>query len=189
MSTGARTDSTSMTTIIIPPPGEFNMNASSLADEWKFWQMQFMNFLEVNKITKDDIRLKIFFNVVGQPIAKFIAELPDVDNIKTIQDADEAVTERFKQEVNKHSERLKFRAVMREPRESLMEFATRLNGLSRDCDFDNYSRDDAHLEVILKVAPAKIHCFVVIESLHFLCICFAKLCKMPFYSAVLAFEF
>ena len=41
---------------------------------------------------------------------------------------------------------------MREPRESLMEFATRLNGLSRDCDFDNYSRDDAHLEVILKVA-------------------------------------
>ena len=40
--------------------------------------------------------------------------------------------------------------------ESLLDYESRLNSFSKSCEFQNYDRDSAHLEMVLIAAPQKI---------------------------------
>ena len=55
-----------------------------------------------------------------------------------------------------HAERLNFRSIGLNPGESLLDYESRLNSFSKFCEFQNYDRDSAHLEMVLIAAPQKI---------------------------------
>ena len=55
-----------------------------------------------------------------------------------------------------HAERLNFRSIGIYPGESLLDYESRLNSFSKSCEFQNYDRDSAHLEMVLIAAQQKI---------------------------------
>ena len=55
-----------------------------------------------------------------------------------------------------HAERFNFRSIGINPGESLLDYESRLNSFSKSCEFQNYDRDSAHLEMVLIAAPQKI---------------------------------
>ena len=55
-----------------------------------------------------------------------------------------------------HAERLNFRSTGINPGESLLDYESRLNSFNKSCEFQNYDRDSAHLEMVLIAAPQKI---------------------------------
>ena len=55
-----------------------------------------------------------------------------------------------------HAERLNFRSIGINPGEMLLDYESRLNSFSKSCEFQNYDRDSAHLEMVLIAAPQKI---------------------------------
>ena len=68
----------------------------------------------------------------------------------------DTVENRYKKAVNVHAERLNFRSIGINPGESLLDYESRLNSFSKSCEFQNYDRDSAHLEMVLIAAPQKI---------------------------------
>ena len=145
-----------MSSYVASPPNPFNTEASNLAEEWTYWSRSFNDFCDINQITDNDLMLKLFRSSVGRQIVEFIDNQPDSDALNTIQLVFTRVAERFQKGINRHSERLKFRSTSLGQGESLLEYLNRLNKYSRNCDFNNYSRDDAHLEMLLLVSPQKI---------------------------------
>ena len=67
----------------------------------------------------------------------------------------DTVENRYKKVVNVHAERLNFRSIGIIPGESLLDYESRLNSFSKSCEFQNYDRDSAHLEMVLIAAPQK----------------------------------
>ena len=121
-----------------------------------FWSRSFNNVCDINHFTDDDLMLKLFWSPVGRPIVEFIDNQPDSDALNTILLVFTRVAERFQKGINRQSEKLKFRSTSLGQGESLLEYLNRFNKYSKHCDFNNYSRDDAHLEMLLLVAPQKI---------------------------------
>ena len=61
----------------------------------------------------------------------------------------DTVENRYKKVVNVHAERLNFRSIGINPGESLLDYESRLNSFSKSCEFQNFDRDSAHLEMVL----------------------------------------
>ena len=121
-----------MATFIAPLPSAFNHEAS----EFRYWRQCFNDFCEINKITDAQTLIKLFRSCVGRHIVTYLEDLLDT------------VENRYKKAVNVHAERLNFRSIGINPGESLLDYESRLNSFSKSCEFQNYDRDSAHLEML-----------------------------------------
>ena len=61
-------------------------------------------------------------------------------------------------------ERYNFRRTNILPTESIIDFNARLNTVSKNCNFNNYSRNDAHLDQIIATAPSKLREKLLMEK-------------------------
>ena len=93
---------------------------------------------------------------MGRPIVTYPEDLPNYDQLTTVKQLLDTVENRYKKVVYVHAERLNFRSIGINPGESLLDYESRLNSFSKSCEFQNYDRDSAHLEMVLISAPQKI---------------------------------
>ena len=108
------------------------------------------------KITDAQTLIKLFRSCVGRHIVTYLKDLPNYSQLTTIKQLLDTVENRYKKAVNVHGERLNFRSIGINPGESLLDYESRLNSFSKSCEFQNYDRDSAHLEMVLIAAPQKI---------------------------------
>ena len=145
-----------MATFIAPLPSAFNHEAKDLASEFRYWRQCFNDFCEINKITDAQTLIKLFRSCVGRHIVTYLEDLPNYGQLTTVKQLLDTVENRYKKAVNVHAERLNFRSIGINPGESLLDYESRLNSFSKSCEFQNYDRDSAHLEMVLIAAPQKI---------------------------------
>ena len=93
---------------------------------------------------------------MGRPTVTYLKDLPNYDQLTTVKQLLDTVENRFQKVVNVHAERLNFRSIGINPGESLLDYASRLNSFSKSCEFQNYDRNSAHLEMVLIAALQKI---------------------------------
>lgn len=74
------------------------------------------------------------------------------------------VQARYTKTPNVLCERFNFRKVKISSDESMREFNARLNAYSKNCDFDNYTRDLAHLDQIIMNAYPKLREKLLMEK-------------------------
>ena len=145
-----------MATFIAPLPSAFNHEAKDLASEFSYWRQCFNDFCEINKITDAQTLIKLFRSCVGRHIVTYLEDLPNYGQLTTVKQLLDTVENRYKKAVNVHAEKLNFRSIGINPGESLLDYESRLNSFSKSCEFQNYDRDSAHLEMVLIAAPQKI---------------------------------
>ena len=145
-----------MATFIAPLPSAFNHEAKDLASEFRYWRQCFNDFCAINKITDAQTLIKLFRSCVGRHIVTYLEDLPNYGQLTTVKQLLDTVENRYKKAVNVHAERLNFRSIGINPGESLLDYESRLNSFSKSCEFQNYDRDSAHLEMVLIAAPQKI---------------------------------
>ena len=145
-----------MPTFIAPLPSAFNHEAKDLASEFRYWRQCFNDFCEINKITDAQTLIKLFRSSVGRHIVTYLEDLPNYGQLTTVKQLLDTVENRYKKAVNVHAERLNFLYIGINPGESLLDYESRLNSFSKSCEFENYDRDSAHLEMVLIAAPQKI---------------------------------
>ena len=145
-----------MATFIAPLPSAFNHEATDLASEFRYWRQCFNDFCEINKLTDAQTLIKLFRSCVGRHIVTYLEDLPNYGQLTTVKQLFDTVENRYKKAVNVHAERLNFRSIGINPGESLLDYESRLNSFSISCEFQNYDRDSAHLEMVLIAAPQKI---------------------------------
>ena len=145
-----------MATFIAPLPSAFNHKAKDLASEFRYWRQCFTDICEINKITDTQTSIKLFRSCVGRPIVAYLEDLPNCDQLTTVKQLLDTVENRYKKVVDVHAERLNFRSIGINPGESLLDYENRLNSFSEFCEFQNYDRDSAHLEMLLIASPQKI---------------------------------
>ena len=88
--------------------------------------------------------------------AGLITDLPNNGQLTTVKQLLlDTVENRYKKAVKVHAERLNFRSIGINPGESLLDYESRLNSFSKSCEFQNYDRDSAHLEMVIIAAPKR----------------------------------
>ena len=112
--------------------------------------------MKSNKITDAQTLIKLFHSCVGRPTVTYLEGLPNYDHLTTVKQLLDTVENRYKKVVNVHAERLNFRSIGINPSEILLDYESRLNSFSKSCEFQNYDRDSAHLEMVLIAEPQKI---------------------------------
>ena len=145
-----------MATFIAPLPSAFNHEAKDLASEFRYLRQCFTDFCEINRINDEQTRIKLFRSCVGRPTVTYLEDLPNyyqLTTVKILLDTDE---NRYKKLVIVHAERLNFRSIGINTGERLVDYESRLNSFSKSCEFQNYDRDSAHLEMVLIAAPQNI---------------------------------
>ena len=110
----------------------------------------FQRLCEINKVTAAQTLIKLFRSCT------YLEDLPNYGQLTTVKQLLDTVENRYKKAVNVHAERLNFRSIGINPGESLLDYESRLNSFSKSCEFQNYDRDSAHLEMVLIAAPQKI---------------------------------
>ena len=145
-----------MATFIAPLPSAFNHEAKDLASEFRYWRQCFTDFCEINRITDEQTLIKLFRSCVSRPTVTYLEDLLNYDQLTTVKNLLDTVENRYKKVVNVHAKRLNFRSIGINPGESLLDYKSRLNSSSKSCEFQNYDRDSAHLEMVLIAAPQKI---------------------------------
>ena len=145
-----------MATFIAPLPSSFNHEAKDLASEFIYSRQCFTNFCEINKITDAQTLIKLFRSSVGKPTVTYLEDLPIYDQLTTVKQLLDTVENRYKKVVNVHAEPLNFRSIGISTGECLLDYESRLNSFSKSCEFQNYDRDSAHLEMVAIAAPQKI---------------------------------
>ena len=116
----------------------------------------FNDFCDINKITDEHTLIKLFRSCVGRPTVTYLEDLPNFDQLTTVKLLLDTIENRYKKIVNVHAERLKFRSIVINHGESVLDYECRLNNLSKYCSFQDYDRDAAHLEMVLIAAPQNI---------------------------------
>lgn len=136
--------------LLLPPSlTPLNTQAEDMVKEWQYWERSFERYCRMAKLTKEEEKKDVFWTYIGRELEEFLRNLPNFDTMSTVADLLETVKQRYTKTPNTVCERLNFRRVEILPGESVSEFNARLNGLSKHCDFDNYSRELAHLDQIL----------------------------------------
>ena len=85
---------------------------------------------------------------------KYLEKLPDGENLTSIKLIFERIHARFRKGASKFSEKLKFGSSTITLAE--LNCLTRLNSWSKYCNFNNYTRDDAYLNMLLYSFPKNI---------------------------------
>jgi len=105
-----------------------------------------------------------FYAYVGRETEEYLRDLPDFNTLNTVAKLIEKVKARYTKTPNKLCERFNFRRIKIMPNETITNFNARLNSHSKYCGFNNYSRDLAHLDLIILNAPQKLREKLLLEK-------------------------
>ena len=141
------TPNSTITPAINPPSLEpLNTMCEDMLGEWEYWKRSFERFCRLAKLTSEADRIDVFYAYIGRDTETYIRDLPNFTDLDSIAKLIEVVQSRYTKSPNILCERYRFRNVTINPNESIGDFNLRLNSYSKSCDFNNYSRDLAHLE-------------------------------------------
>ena len=150
MAAAAEADNTVPKSVLVPPPlYPLNTQSDDMIKEWEYWERSFERYCRMTGQENESQKQDILFAYIGRELEEFLRNLPNFNQLNTTAHLLEAVRARYTKTPNVLCERLNFRKVKMNPGESVNEFNLRLNGFSKNCNFDNYSRDLAHLDQIL----------------------------------------
>ena len=127
-----------------------NLEATNLADEWKFWLEAFDNYRIATKLDKEDdeVQKDTLLHLAGTGVQRLLSGLPG--DKKKFDEVKEALSAHFLPKRNKWAERYKFRKRAQLQQESLDTFIAELRMLSLTCDFGDATDDNILGQVIEK---------------------------------------
>lgn len=127
-----------------------NLEATNLADEWKFWLDAFDNYRIATKLDKesDDVQKATLLHLAGTGVQRLLSGLPGEN--KKFEEVKQALSAHFQPKRNKWAERHKFRKRAQLQHESLDTFIAELRMLSLTCDFEEATDDNILGQVIEK---------------------------------------
>ena len=127
-----------------------NLEATNLADEWKFWLDAFDNYRIATKLDKesDDVQKATLLHLAGTGVQRLLSGLPGEN--KKFEEVKQALSAHFQPKRNKWAERHKFRKRAQLQHESLDTFIAELRMLSLTCDFGEANDDNILGQVIEK---------------------------------------
>ncbi|CAH3037674.1 unnamed protein product [Pocillopora meandrina] len=119
-----------------------NLEATNLADEWKFWLDAFDNYRIATKLDKesDDVQKATLLHLAGTGVQRLLSGLPGEN--KKFEEVKQALSAHFQPKRNKWAERHKFRKRAQLQHESLDTFIAELRMLSLTCDFGEANDDN-----------------------------------------------
>ena len=120
-----------MANFIAPLPSAFNHEAKDPSSEFRYRRQCFTDFCEINNITDGQTLIKLFRSCVGRLTVTYLEDLPNYDQLTTVKLLLDTVENRYKKIVNVHAERLNFLSIGINPGESLLDYKSRLNSLSK----------------------------------------------------------
>ena len=90
----------------LPP---VNLEATNLADEWKYWLDAFENYRIATKLSKEDdtVQRATLLHLAGTGVQRLLSGLPGTK--EKFEDVKTALTTYFQPKKNKWAERYKFR--------------------------------------------------------------------------------
>lgn len=113
-----------------PPAFSISEDPSSVAARWKKWYGSFEYYIAATGVNQDTQKRALLLHVAGLEVQEvFSTFIATCDNYK---DTVEALMAHF---FNKRYERVLFRQINQEARESSDNFVTRLRKLAESCDF------------------------------------------------------
>ena len=103
-----------------------NLEATNLADEWKFWLEAFDNYRIATKLDKEDdeVQKATLLHLAGTGVQRLLSGLPG--DKKKFDEVKEALSAHFLPKLNKWAERYKFRKRAQLQQESLDTFIAEL---------------------------------------------------------------
>jgi len=151
---------------IVGPPSlsPLNVNSENMLKEWEYWSRSFERYCRLAKLTVEEEMIDVFYAYVGRETEEYLRDLPNFAELKTIASLMTVVQARYTKIPNVLCERFNFRKVKISSDESMREFNARLNAYSKNCDFDNYTRDLAHLDQIIMNAHPKLREKLLMEK-------------------------
>lgn len=151
--------------VITPPPlMPLDVRNDNMVKEWDYWHRSYERYCRIAKVTKNEDKCDVFFAFIGRETEEFLRDLPDFDKLTKIEQLLEKVKSRYMKTPNVLCERYNFRKIKILPEESIVDFNARLNSCSKYCDFNNYSRDLAHLDQIILNAHPKLREKLLLEK-------------------------
>jgi len=101
-------------------------------------------------------KIDVFYAYVGWDTEDYLRDLPDFAALNTVKSLLDKVKSRYTKTPNILWERFNFKRVEILSGESISDFNARLNTFSKYCNFNQYSREAAHLDQIISNAPQKL---------------------------------
>ena len=131
----------------LPP---VNLEATNLADEWKYWLDAFENYRIATKLSKEDdtVQRATLLHLAGTGVQRLLSGLPGTK--EKFEDVKTALTTYFQPKKNKWAERYKFRKRCQLQNETLDTFIAELRVLSLACDFGDVVDENILGQIIEK---------------------------------------
>lgn len=128
------------------PAFSISEDLSSIAARWKKWYSSFEYYIAATGVNKDDQKRALLLHVAGPEVQEvFSAFTATCDNYKGTV---EALKAQFFTKTNKRYERVLFRQINQEARQSSDNFVIRLRKLAESCDFHDV--DDAIVDEFIE---------------------------------------
>ena len=127
-----------------------NLEATNLADRWKFWLDAVHNYRIATKLDKEreEVQTATLVHLAGTGVQRLLSGLPGEK--KKFEEVKQALSAHFQPKRNKWAERYKFRKRAQLQHESLDTFIEELRMLSLTCDFGEAADDNILGQVIEK---------------------------------------
>ena len=150
---------------IVPPTlSPLNVNSDNMVCEWQYWRRSFERYCRLASISSEENMKDIFYAYIGRQTEEYIRDLPNFGNLVTVAQLLGVVESRYSKAPNTLCERYKFRNVKIRPNETIVDFNARLNSYSKNCDFEHYTRDKAHLDQLILNATPKLREKLLLEQ-------------------------
>ena len=133
-------DDTSMTEKATLTKFVYGRNQSTLGQRFEDWLELFDLALGINGIKEEHHKAYFLLNI-GEELLDIYRSKKKSDSTDTYKEVRQMLTAHLKPKTVVFTEVMVFRRAMREPGESISEFAVRLRQLSKNCKFDNVDKE------------------------------------------------
>ena len=147
-----------------PSLSPLNITSENMLKEWKYWQRSFSRYCRLVKLSSEEDKIDIFYAYIGRSTEEYLRDLPNFAELNTVVKLMEVLERRYSKSPNILCERYNFRRVKILPKETIKDFNARLNSYSKYCNFNNYTRDLAHLDQIILNASSKLREKLLLEK-------------------------
>ena len=137
-----------------PDPLVIDITSTSMNIVWEKWIENLEMYFIAAGITDPERQKALLLYLGGEELRKIYNTLGD--NKETFTDAKLLLDAHFKPKLNVTFERNKFYQALLEDNEKISSYVVRLKELSRTCEFDYYTSEDAIVDQVIKCTSNKL---------------------------------
>lgn len=115
------------------------MNAFQPGENFRSYEDRLRQYFKVYAVEEKD-KVPVFITIVGSEVYDILMSLtiPDLPSTKSFEELMKILGNHFSPNINKRSERFKFRRVVQDGGESIKEYIIRIQSAAQSCDFGSF---------------------------------------------------